>query len=211
MTRTWCASAAIGCCAVTSLARADVLYSNFGPDDTYNVNAGDTLAYGGPLGGEQHEAAVAFIVDGADYFLDAAEVAVLHFWGPDLVHVRLHADDGGVPGQILEATTASGVATPGVWSPPMLATFSGDLLLTQGARYWLALATEETDALLAWSQNVIGDFGLRASRLNQGPWVPWEGIPERAVFRVHGTVVPSPGAGGGLLLILLAGRARRRR
>lgn len=191
------------------LASADVLYSNFGPGDTYALDRGATLAYGGPLGGEQHEAAVAFTVTGGDFYFDSAEVAVLHSWGPDLVHVHLMDDEAGAPGAVLESTTASGVTDPFVWAPPMVATFSGSLVLREGVQYWLALATEETDALLAWAENVEDDLGLRASRVNKGNWQTYQGdIPPRPVFRINVTPVPTPGV---LTLLALAACGPRRR
>lgn len=191
-------------------AFGDVLYSNFGSNDTYDVEYGWTLSYGGPLGGDAFEDAVAFTVTGGDYYFDSADVAVNHFWRPDLVYFNLHADSGGAPGAILDSTTASGVIPPGTQSSPMTANFGGDIILQNGQTYWLALRTEATDAWLSWAFNIVNDFGLRAWRLNGGPWNPTYGIPgtdsERGVFRIHGTPVPAPGL---LALLAIAGAARR--
>lgn len=200
----------IGVCA--GGASADVLYSNFGLHDAYDTTFGWTLSYGGPLGGDAYEDAVPFTVTGGNFALDSAEVAVNHFWGPDLVHFNLHADGGGVPGIVLDSASASGVVTPGTLAPPMLVNFGGDLILQEGQTYWLALRTDETDAHLSWAFNVVDDFGLRAWQVNNGPWNPAMGIPgtdsERGVFRINGTPVPAPASLG---LLALAGLARRRR
>lgn len=194
-----------GCVATVS---ADVLYSNFAANDEYDTERGWTLSYGGPLGGDIYEDAAAFTVSGGDYFFDTAEVAVLHSWGPDIVYFNLHADDGGAPGVVLDSTTASGVAPPFELRPPMVADFGGDVVLQDGQTYWLALRTEETDALLAWAFNIVDDFDLRAWRLNKGPWNPTYGDPntdsERGVFRINATPVPAPAA---LALLALAGAA----
>lgn len=197
-------------------ASADVLYSNFGAGDTYDTSFGWTLSYGGPLGGDAYEDAVAFTVTGGAYTFDSAEFALNHFWGPDLVHVNLHANDGGVPGIILDSSSASGVVPPGTLAPPMMANFGGDIILEDGQTYWLALQTEQEDAWLSWAFNVVDDFGLRAWQVNDGPWNPVLGIPgtdsERGVFRINGTLVPAPGM---LALLAIAGAAapgiRRRR
>ena len=195
-------------------AAADVLYSNFAPNDIYDLEYGWTLSYGGPLSGDAYEDAVAFTVTGGDYYFDSAEVVVNHFWGPDLVNFNLHADDGGTPGAILDSTSASGVIPPGSHAPPMLADFGGDLLLQNGHTYWLALRTEETDAWLSWAFNVVNDFGLRAWQLNNGPWNPTYGIPgtdsERGVFRINGTPVPAPGIISILALAGMVGTRRKR-
>src|SRR5688572_11885581 len=122
--------AAVGAPGTT--ASADVLYSNFGLNDVYDVEYGWTLSYGGPLGGDAFEDAVAFTVTGGDYFFNSAEVAINHFWGPDLVHFNLHADGGGTPGTILDSSSGSGVVTPGTLAPPMMANFGGDIILQNG-------------------------------------------------------------------------------
>jgi hypothetical protein len=193
-------------------AHADVLYSNFEQADLYALDIGETLSYGAPLGGDVYEHAVPFTVTGGDHYLDVAEVAILHSFGPDLVYADLRADAGGIPGDILESTSASGVTDPFIWAPPMALSFSGDLILQDGATYWLALKTAETDALLAWAHNVVDDFDLRAWRLNAGPWMPAHGDPgtdtERAVFRINATPVPAPGA---LVLVLAMAVGTRRR
>jgi hypothetical protein len=174
-------------------AWADVLFSNFGEGDVYDTTYGWTLSYGGPLGGDVYEDAAPFTVTGGDYHFDNAEVAINRFYGPDLVYFTLHADAGGVPGEALDSTSASGTVTPGTLEAPMVADFGGDVVLEEGRTYWLAARTEKTDALLSWAFNVIDDFGLRAWRLNGGPWNPALGIPgtdsERDVYRINGTPV----------------------
>jgi hypothetical protein len=212
-------ASAIACGAVVAavaagVASADVLFDNFGPGDTYALDRGQTLAWGGPLGGDVYEAAAPITVTGGDYYLNRAEIAILHSWGPDLVYADIRADDGGAPGAVLETTSGSGVTPPFVWAPPMQLQFSGDLVLKDGETYWLALRTEETDALLAWSLNVVDDFGLRAWRINMQPWEVGVGVPgtdsQRQVYRIHGTVVPGPGSIWLGALALAAARRRRR-
>ena len=197
-----------------TIASGDVIYSNFGAGDTYDLEYGWTLAYGGPLGGDSYEDAVAFTVTGGDFYFDSADVAVNHFWGPDLVHFNLHADDNGSPGSILDSSSASGVIASGTQSSPMTANFGGDLILQNGQTYWLALRTDEQDAWLSWAFNIVDDFGLRAWQVNNGPWNPTLGSPgtdsERGVFRINGTAVPAPGMAA-LLAIAGAVRIRRRR
>lgn len=208
---TACACVLMG--GLTGASAADVLFSNFAANDEYDTTYGWTLSFGGPLGGAVHEDAAPFTVTGGDYFFDSAEVAVSRFWGPDIVHFNLHADDGGVPGAVLDSTSAAGVVEPGTLAPPMLADFGGDVLLQEGQTYWIALHTEETDAHLSWAFNIIDDFGLRAWQLNNGPWNPALGIPgtdsERGVYRINGTPIPAPGALP-LLALTLAPRRRRR-
>lgn len=200
--------------ALAAHASADVLYSNFGEGDTYSLDTGWTIAYGGPLGGAVYETAVHFTVTGGDYYFDSVDLAVIMNWGPDLVFMDLCTDAGGVPGAVLESTSASGVTEPFVWAPPMTASFSGSVVLEEGASYWLTLRTDQTDALGGWAFNVVDDFGLYAMQINGGGWEPAYGVPgtdsQRAVFRVNGTPVPAPGAAG-VLALAGASTVRRRR
>lgn len=195
-------------------AAADVLYSNFGSNDTYDLEYGWTLSYGGPLGGDAYEDAVAFTVTGGDYYFDSADVAVNHFWGPDIVHFTLHADENGSPGTALDTTSSSGVIPPGTQSSPMTGNFGGNIILQNGQTYWLALRTESTDAWLSWAFNIVDDFGLRAWQLNGGPWNPTYGIPgtdsERGVFRINGTPVPAPSMISILAVVGMLGNRRIR-
>lgn len=196
-------------------ASADVLYDNFGPNDTYNVEHGWTISYGGPAAGDEWEQAVAFTVTGGDYYFDAADVAIFHWWGPDIVHFALHADDNGTPGAILDTASASGTVPAPTQSAPMTAHFGGDVILEDGQTYWLSARSEATDAWLSWANNIVGDYGLRAYRLNGSPWQPVYGEPgtdsERGVFRIHGTLVPAPGMLALLGVAGAAGRPSRRR
>lgn len=207
---------AIGCAVAFGAmgASGDVLYDNFGDGDTYLLDRGWTISYGGPLGGDVYEQAVAFTVTGGDYYFDSADLAVLNNFGPDLVYLALHADAGGNVGAVLESTSASGVTEPFVYAVPMNASFSGTTVLEDGQTYWLSLRTEETDALASWAFNAVDDFGLRAQQLNGGGWTPHYGDPgtdsQRGVFRINGTAVPAPGTSA-LALFACTALCRRRR
>ncbi len=199
--------------AFTSAVTAnEVLFDNFGPGDTYSLDSGALLGYGGPTFGETHEAATSFIVSGGDFYLNTAEFAILHNWGPDLVYADILADDGDTPGSILDSTSASGVTSPFVWAEPMTATFSGTIVLEEGKKYWLALRSEQEDASLGWASS-LSDWGERAWRVDGGPWNTYtsSGPPlddQRSAFRITGTIVPAPGA---LALLGLAGLSATRR
>lgn len=207
--------AAAAMLATSTAARADVLFSNFGPGDSYLGNAGWSLANGGPFGAHLEDAVI-FTVGangGSDYFFNSAEFGIGLLFGPNVLHVTLHSDSGGVPGAILEQVTViDGMGPlstePGDFNPPVVANFSGNTILQSGMSYWLSVSTDtSTDSWAAWNENIMGDLGLRAFRENGGPWNPSTGNP-RGVFRVNATPVPAPGA---LALLALAGAVARRR
>lgn len=207
---------AIAGCAlsITATANADVLFNNFGSGDSYQLDRGWTMSYGGPLGGDVFESAMPFTITGGDYYLDSANVAVLHNWGPDLVYADIRKNQGGAPGAILESTSGTGVTTPFVWSPPMELTFSGTLRLEEGRTYWLALKTPEEDALTSWAFNDINQYGTYSQRLNGGPWNVYEGVPgtdsQQGVYRINGTPAPAPAALALLGIAAIASPRRRR-
>ena len=77
--------------------------------------------HGGPLAGDAYEDAVPFTVTGGNYYFDSAQVAINHFWGPDLVNFNLHADDGGVryrfDPEFVHASPAGGILRQGDHRP----------------------------------------------------------------------------------------------
>lgn len=213
MNRTIIAS---GLCALAcgGACQADVLFSNFGPNDSYLGNTGWSLANGGPFGAHLEDA-VSFIVGGPNHYFTQAEFGIGLLFGPNILHISLHADGGGVPGAVLETVTVvDGMGPlgtdPNSYNPPVVATFSGTTELHASELYWLSVSTDtSTDSWAAWNYNIVGDLGLRAWRQNGGPWNPFTGDP-RGVFRVHGTPVPGPGAIAMLAFGALAIRRRRR-
>ncbi len=200
-----------------SCARADVLFDNFAPGNTYLGNAGWTLINGGPLQAHVEDAAV-FSVIGGSFYLTSLDLAVGHLFGPNVLHVYIHADAGGLPGAVLEQTTVidqmpTMSTSPTLCPPPVHVPLAGTTLLTPGVSYWIHLSTDTTtDSWAAWNENTTGDIGLRADRWDGGPWTPHTGHP-RGTFRVFGDVVPAPGAAPitALGLGLLATRRRRAR
>ncbi len=213
MHRTALAGSLLALAATVAHAQT-VLFDNYGPGDTYRTDMGMTLGEGGPVGGPKHEAAVPFTVTGGDFYFNTAEFSVILNWGEDIVFVDLRADDNGAPGQILQSTTASGVADPFELAPPMIADFGGSTILEDGATYWIAMSAQGPDALLSWA-HALEDWGHRAWRLDGGDWQTGFGTPglddQRGVLRITGTLVPTPGAAAVFAMAALAGAARRRR
>lgn len=207
----WCLVAVVG---ASSVARAEILFSNFGPGNTYLGNAGWTLINGGPLQAHVEDAARFGVASGA-FSLTGLDLAVSHLFGPNVLHVYIHADASGLPGPLLEQVTVvdqmpTMPTKPNVNPPPVHVALSGSTVLQAGGLYWIHLSTEtSTDSWAAWNENITGDLGLRADRWDEGPWTPHTGNP-RGAFRIYGTEIPGPGGvivlAGGVLAAL-----RRRR
>ena len=206
--------------AAAAPASADVLFDNFGPGDAYLGDTGWTLMNGAVL--QVHlEQAANFTVAGGDFHLDSIDLAVGHLFGPNYLEVRIHADDNGAPGAVLEEVVLNDAVLPmpndpNINNPAVPAPFGGTTLLEDGATYWVSLssATFVADSWLAWNYNVTGDVSMRADRTDGGPWVIYDNhFDPRGTFRVNGTPVPEPASAAALLLgaagLLLARRRRR--
>lgn len=179
-----------------STASADVLYNNFGPGDTYNTSSGMTI--GATSNSEQ---GVGFTVVGGDFFFDDVVAPVGYVAGTNSVTMSLYDSVGGLPGALLEQTTAAGLPSIGGSDPPTLFSFSGSTVLNNGADYFL-VASNGLNGVdwHGWHFNSIGDTGGRPFRSNGGAWSDAGG--SNGAFRVNGSAVPEPGS---LSLLALAG------
>lgn len=206
-------AAIVACLAGTAPADV-VLFDNFAPGDRYLGNTGWTLMNGGPLQAHIEDAAV-FTVSGGDFALSTITLAVGLLGGPNVLHVSVHADGGGVPGAVLGAVTLTDrmpmlPTDPSDNPPPVVADFAGSITLLGGVDYWISLSSDTTtDSWAAWNQNTTDDLGLRAWRQDGGAWSPHTGDP-RGTFRVRGELVPTP-AGAMVFAAAALGAARRRR
>jgi hypothetical protein len=131
-------------------ARADVIYSTFGPGDSYDSAAGQQLVY------EQIVSIIDFVavsfVPSTTGSLDQVTVALEAPDEPYTVNVTSNLDwtfAGGTdgPGPALETFNATGD------SAPQLLTFSSVLhpVLTAGTKYWVEVQTTP-----AWNTNGMG-------------------------------------------------------
>jgi hypothetical protein len=172
-------------------ASADVLWDNFAPGNGYLGNTGWSVAWGGPFGAHIEES-VSFTPT-IDCRLDRAEIAIGHLYGPNEFTMRLHADGGQGPGNILEAVVVQGQLLPfpnepTINNPPVVITFTGNAQLAAGTKYWLSVTSVVgQDAWLAWNYNTTEDRGERAWRQDGGPWNVFNGMDPRGTFRVIGT------------------------
>jgi len=180
-----CAALLVVCAVVCAVAGADVIYSNFGTGDSYNLSfAWAVRGPSAPLG--ERQPAMAF-TPGGDYFLDDVDVALGQYSGNSQVDVMVAADNSGVPGSIVDQTTVTAPASSAV----ITASFSGTTQLDQGEQYWVWLASQ-TDGDNGWNWNDQGDTALSAVWTPAAGWVASSGTT-RSAFRVEGTLVPEPG------------------
>ena len=165
-------------------ARADVIYNNFGPGDSYNHSIGWTVGLGFGRG-------EAFpIVPTSDFNLDTVTVAVGYVSGPNAVDVSVTTDVGGVPGAALETFHLTNLGPFGN-ETPVTATSTSHPLLPAGQSYFVTVTALDS-TWEAWSWSLI-DLSHPGAELINGRWTPDNGTS--GAFRVTGTMaspVPEP-------------------
>jgi hypothetical protein len=149
-------------------AKAGIIFNNFGPGDTYQVNISWVIGRfpGTTATNVQGDA---FQVTGGNYTLNSLALALNLVSGPNAVDVQFRADASGLPGTVLETFHFSNLDPSGQLNPPVVCTSALHPLLLNGEQYWVtASASDLTD--VGWNFNSIGDHGLHAISQNGGPF-----------------------------------------
>ena len=179
-------------------ASGGIIFSDFGPGDTYNLIAG--LSVGGSAGafGTNISEGAAFT---AGFTATMSEIDAPFFnqgW-PGIFNLELHADNGsGEIGALLELFQNVGPATPagGIFSVQS----SLHPLLTAGNTYWLIATPADTSTAVYWNENSIPSYGTTYQ--DQNGSVNYATNSLLPAFRVLGaSAVPEPSS----LLLGLAG------
>lgn len=192
--------------------KAGVIFNNFGPGDSYDVNRGVTIGLAGGIGGPHIDTAVAFAPIGNSFTLDGIELAINLGSGLNLLDVALTTSVGGFPGAVLETFRFVNAMGPlGFLNPPLIADSVLHSLLSEGTQYWVVASAPDLSTSAAWNLNTTSDPGPQAQREDSGPWFLVS--PPRGAFRVSGTAIPEPSTFTllGLGVLGLLGYALRRK
>jgi hypothetical protein len=145
-----------------SLANAStIIYSTFGPGDTYDVTSGWTI--GGPgvyVQGLQFTPAENGVVQ-------TIEIAAFRPAGGTAVNVSLTTDAGDQPGSVLETVP---ICCFGDTASIQLANSVLRPLLTGGTKYWLVVSSVAAGDFFGWNRNLNPPFELNAQQSMGGPW-----------------------------------------
>jgi len=168
------------------MARADVIYTNFGTGDAYAADTGILITSDNVEGSS---VAIAF-TPAENYTLSSIEfVATDLFPGDqDPVTLDIFADNGtGQPSQSpLESFT---VGPLGQWGDAVpVITFTSILqpLLLADTQYWIGLGAAPGD-LLVWNQNLTGANGFSETDGN-GNWSGSDPFQAQGVVEIDGTL-----------------------
>ena len=191
---------------LASPAQADLIYSTFGPGNSYGIS-------GHPVGFSDNILNAVSFTPATTVTFDSARLAVAHLGGSNAFTVYLAGNSLGTPGSAIE--TFSGLVFP---SPGVVTVTSGvHPVLTAGTTYWVvvqAMNPPNSYGATLWNdQGIVGGWAHTES----GAWYTGSdvtGSNATPAFDVSGTqVVPEPstlallGASG---LLLLLRRAYRR-
>jgi hypothetical protein len=166
-----------------------VLFSTFGPGDSYDTSTGWTIGFDP----HDYEQGGQFTIGTATpQYLDRIELATWLVTGTNTLDVWLMNDAAGEPGTTIEAFSfVDAMTSPG----GILAADSAlHPILSPGTPYWLVASAPSSDTWAAWNLSSPQVAGLSAQRENSGPWDIWSTAPLGA-FRISGSpVIPAPSA-----------------
>lgn len=180
------------CCTLTNYAQATVIYSTFGPGESYQINDSDEGHLGLYPGFGFNTMADSFVVYGGDYTFGKVELAAALITGENELDVWLMSDSNYLPGNVIEAFHFTDMmGTVGQSNPLIVGTSTLKPLLTMGTRYWLVATVSDKDSHAIWNMSSPAAYGYVANKIND---YPWGGGPytKQSAFRISSTAVPEP-------------------
>jgi hypothetical protein len=174
-------------------ARADTIFSNFGPNNSYDPADGWTV--GAINSTTLQNIAVSFTVGSRPFTLDQIEVAMGLVNSPNVVTLEILPNIKGVgvgsePLESFQLTNTLPLFGIGNGGPPLTINSVQHPLLEADTTYWLAaFASAPTQAM--WNDNILPYVYTAAYQINGTPWeaVGTDGTP---VFAILGTPAPEP-------------------
>jgi hypothetical protein len=164
-----------------------VVYSNFGPNLSFDTDSSHAWLVGGLFGqfGVAHQFTPPQTVTFTGTYL-----GLVFTGGNPSVVVSLHEDLNGLPGPILDQTIVTGsIGTP----TALLVPSTQSPTLFAGAHYWISVLPNGPGVVAGWTWNSTGDVNTptNSAVINSfSPWMLAGVVAPRAAFQVTGTPVP---------------------
>ncbi len=188
-------------------AHGSVVFSNFGPGDSYAVQ-------GLFVGGDQAYPNVSYDLDlasrfqlspSASYTVDSVDIVLANIRGTNAARLHLFSEKSGRPNKLLDTIHLSDLPIEPAFTlsltPLTTALSVQNPTLKAGEAYWLAVDVSG-DTEVRWNIHALGKQGSLgyATRIDGGRWKPISVPPPNGTFRIHGTLVPEPSAS--LLIVI---------
>jgi|SRR5580704_3625599 hypothetical protein len=190
---------------VVGQAKADIIYNNFGPADTYNTEGGWTV---GLAIGQQYDTASQFTAS-ITAAVTQVDIGLSLTSGTNNVVADLMTNSNGAPGTVLESYDFVNQMGPfGSQNPPLVANSISNLLLTAGTTYWLTVFPDSRTAntVAAWNFNNQGVVGLVDQSTDNGAtWPPTGGGGTLGAFEIFGNTPAPPTPEPATLTLMVAG------
>jgi hypothetical protein len=175
-------------------AKADIIYSNLGPGQSYQPGGYSISGSGGtvlPPNGFGSAVAMSFTPT-ANFTFGSVELPLEYYGGPgtNSFIVSLMTDAGGHPGIFLESFSANNLPST---SNPALDTFVSvtNTPLNAGTTYWIVAMPVAQDSAAFWLMNPTGAQGYSRTANDSLTWIPQLG--DSPGLEVDGTpIVPEP-------------------
>jgi hypothetical protein len=194
------------CLASALPSKADTIFSNLGPDRSFNRNSG--WAIGDCCNeGPGQVFAFPFIPTRTETFTDAT-LALQRTSGPSPLNVEIESSSAGIPDAILDTLTQTANLSP----IPSLVDFACSTcrVLNAGTLYFLVAQQTEPLNVASWgfSNSDVDTAFFNESGSTTGPWTPNNG-PVGA-YELHGVAItPEPPSvlllASGLIALLAVG------
>lgn len=203
---------------LTTTALGEIVFNNFGPNDSYDGSSGKGITWGILSPGAAENLGVGqatrFQITGTSYSLSSVTLAIGYPLGVNNLSISIYEDGGGLPSSSLVETLVSNPTN--ITNPSQMVTYSSSLepVLFGGQSYWLVvqpvdlnLLNGANNAAYSWFwSGTLGYQGYRDFNFAADEWNAWQVSPDDlvSVFRIEGTLVPEPNTWE-LLLLSAAG------
>jgi hypothetical protein len=167
-----------------ALSKADVIFSDFGPGNTYDCCNAVGIGFGVIA-----IWAVPFSVSSAND-LNQIDMALSWDSGSNSAIVTLNTDTGGLPGVVIESWTVSNLPAFGTTNNVIQTLNPVSTVTLSSGLYWIVVAQGASDTAVSWNINSLSILGPSFNSTFGGSFLPVGGV--LPAFDVLGTPVPEP-------------------
>lgn len=174
-------------------------YNSFGPNFAHNPEVGCVFTGNSTPHGQTMACATPFQLSYPVY-VDKIVLPLALIGGANSFQAALHADQGGLPGTVLETWTLNGAMQPAAYLPTPIPSYLVFLnsttipLLQPNVQYWISIQAGGSDTWASWFEGYPSYAGPYWVNINSTGWsiaADWR-APALAVHGTSATPIPEP-------------------